>query len=278
MIQTGIYCFTNKINGKQYIGQSINIWDRYKQHQYRYSIIGDSGYNSAIHSAMRKYGWDNFIFEIIEECKIYELDDVEIYYIENLDTLTPNGYNILAGGQLNRPSTRHICPDCGGTKSLNAQRCWGCRIESESQSYIYRVPKDTDWELVYQILDTSFEEVAKKYGYASGNSIKKALKNMGIPHLKKELYDYYHQHYGTHHPAKQKQIERKKEIDEYKAKIAPVAVKQYALNGDYIATYPSINQAARAVGCKSGNISEQIADKRKTAGGYIWKKILGENK
>jgi group I intron endonuclease len=61
-IMTGIYKITNKINGKVYIGQSINIERRWKEH------ISDKRKNSLIHLAIEKYGEKNFNFEIIEEC------------------------------------------------------------------------------------------------------------------------------------------------------------------------------------------------------------------
>ena len=55
----GIYKFTNKINGKIYIGQSIDIEHRRKEHL-RYK---DESY---FHRSLMKYGNDNFDFEILE--------------------------------------------------------------------------------------------------------------------------------------------------------------------------------------------------------------------
>ena len=57
----GIYKITNLINDKKYVGQSIHIDRRWKEHIYQ-------NRNSAIHQAIEKYGIENFIFEIIEEC------------------------------------------------------------------------------------------------------------------------------------------------------------------------------------------------------------------
>lgn len=64
----GIYKITNKINGKIYIGQSINIERRWKEH------IFDNRKNSLIHLAIIKYGKENFSFEVIEECNQKELN------------------------------------------------------------------------------------------------------------------------------------------------------------------------------------------------------------
>lgn len=93
----GIYKFTNKINGKSYIGQSVDIKRRYKEHKTRKTE------NSMFHDAIKEYGFDNFDFSIIELCKVEELDEKEIYYIKEYHTLIPNGYNISEGGYLRHP-------------------------------------------------------------------------------------------------------------------------------------------------------------------------------
>lgn len=102
----GIYKFTNKITNESYIGQSRDIHKRYLQHKNRYDI---DSYNpipkedTYFHSMLRHYGFNNFDFEIIEECSIDELNDKEIYYIEHYNTLYPNGYNKDMGGNTPHP-------------------------------------------------------------------------------------------------------------------------------------------------------------------------------
>lgn len=89
----GIYRITNQINGKVYIGQSVDIARRWKDH--RKAINSDL----PLYRAMRKYGKDNFIFEVIEECSQKELDEKEIYWIKFYDSLNPDkGYNLSSGG------------------------------------------------------------------------------------------------------------------------------------------------------------------------------------
>lgn len=95
----GIYKITNQINGKVYIGQSIHIKQRWKEH------ISDAikEYSDApIHRAIRKYGKENFLFEIIEECDQQELNDKERYWISHFNsTVRGNGYNLTYGGDCN---------------------------------------------------------------------------------------------------------------------------------------------------------------------------------
>lgn len=101
---TGIYCITNKINGKSYVGQSINIEERWKAHKTRPFNENSSQYNKPLYRAIRKYGLENFIFSILEECKKEDLDKAEIFWINRLDTYN-NGYNLTAGGQNARTSS-----------------------------------------------------------------------------------------------------------------------------------------------------------------------------
>ena len=79
----GIYKFTNLINGKIYVGQSRNIERRYKDHLNRAknNFASNNEYNTLIHKAIRKYGVENFSFEILEECSIKELNNKEEYWI-----------------------------------------------------------------------------------------------------------------------------------------------------------------------------------------------------
>lgn len=102
-----IYCYTNKINGKKYIGQTINPEQRYKQHKSSAFNSNDEAYDLPLHRAFRKYGYDNFIYEVLQEAEtIEELNGLEVYYIAHFNTKIPNGYNILDGGNnAPRPKT-----------------------------------------------------------------------------------------------------------------------------------------------------------------------------
>lgn len=97
MAITGIYKITNNINGKSYIGQSIDIENRWKQEKSRAFSLQASAYNNILSQAFRKYGIENFTFEIVETCKPEELNEKEIYYISKFNTYY-EGYNATTGG------------------------------------------------------------------------------------------------------------------------------------------------------------------------------------
>ena len=91
---SGIYKITAKHNNKIYIGQSIDIYERWKSH-WKQVNNGDSSY---IHNAMRKYGKNGFVFEIIEKCSQDVINEREKYWIEYYDSYN-NGYNLTIGGE-----------------------------------------------------------------------------------------------------------------------------------------------------------------------------------
>lgn len=76
----GIYKIENLINHKVYIGQSISIENRLKQH--KSDLKNNRHTNSHLQSSWNKYGEENFIFEIIDLCTEEQLNEKEIYWIE----------------------------------------------------------------------------------------------------------------------------------------------------------------------------------------------------
>lgn len=95
-----IYRITNLINEKSYIGQTIqSLESRIDAHHKN----AQNGSNFAIHRAIRKYGIENFKYEILTFCESnQELNDQESFYISYFNTFTGNknhkGYNMTSGG------------------------------------------------------------------------------------------------------------------------------------------------------------------------------------
>lgn len=96
-----IYCYTNKTNGKCYIGLTKNEAERKIQH-----VRDAMTYNSKrpFHCAIRKYGVDGFAYEVLasleneDELQLKnQLSELEIKYIEQFDSYR-NGYNATFGG------------------------------------------------------------------------------------------------------------------------------------------------------------------------------------
>ena len=83
-------------SGKCYIGITDNYKRRCKQHQ------ANNNYCRLFALAIKKYGWDNFTHEILEEnLTLEEANNKEAEYITKYNSMSPNGYNLKAGGNLN---------------------------------------------------------------------------------------------------------------------------------------------------------------------------------
>ena len=89
---------------KVYIGQTIKtIEKRWKEHIEDATNI-NKDHCKALNQAIRKYNIDDFTNEILLECDDELLDEYEIKYINEYNSLTPNGYNIKLGGSSGKHS------------------------------------------------------------------------------------------------------------------------------------------------------------------------------
>lgn len=94
-----IYCTRNITNDKRYIGQTTRSLNRRKKEH-----IGQANCGSeyAIHQAIRKYGADNFEWNILDHAHSQEeLDEKEKFWIKYYNTFYEGGYNMATGGQSN---------------------------------------------------------------------------------------------------------------------------------------------------------------------------------
>lgn len=88
-MKCGVYRIFNKINGRFYIGSSIDIIKRCKQHAYH--LNSNNHLSRYLQHSWNKYGWNNFEFEIIELCNKDDLLAREQFYLDDLKPL----YNTL---------------------------------------------------------------------------------------------------------------------------------------------------------------------------------------
>lgn len=93
-IKGKIYCITNVLNGKQYVGKTLGtIEKRFKEH------IKEKNRSTErpLYRAMNKYGIENFSIELLEECDYKQLANREQYWIKEKNSYH-NGYNATLGG------------------------------------------------------------------------------------------------------------------------------------------------------------------------------------
>lgn len=96
----GIYKLTSKINNKIYIGKSINLYNRLRQHCNCSKRLVKG--NSYIENVLKKHGWDSFTVEILETIEGFDksqhnniLLERESHYIDLFDSTNIDiGYNL----------------------------------------------------------------------------------------------------------------------------------------------------------------------------------------
>lgn len=110
-----VYKITCLVNGKPYIGQTRQKLNR------RMSGHKRSKVKRGIDAAIEKYGWENFTVEVIETCPVEQLNEREKFWIAELNSKDPNGYNLTDGGSGTNPSDETRAKISASNKGKHSQ-------------------------------------------------------------------------------------------------------------------------------------------------------------
>ena len=94
----GVYAIKNTMSNKYYIGSSIHINERIKCHFY--SLNSNKHFNNDFQNDFNKYGEGAFEFNVIQNCSISELIEVEQYFIDKYNTRCYNKRTSLLGSYI----------------------------------------------------------------------------------------------------------------------------------------------------------------------------------
>ena len=237
-----IYLRTNRYNGKKYVGQAVNIERR--QREWKYLSFRYGG--KAINNARAKYGIDAFDFEILKECEDEEMNKWEMYYIKELNTKVPNGYNMTDGGD--------------GVK--------GCHISEEHKKKISTKLKGKHLS----------EEHKKKIGKANkGKKRSEEYKNnLSVLYRGRSITEETRKKMSEKAKGKKVTEETRKKLSEnhkgkYNTKCSKPILQINRYTNEVIAEFPSIIQVQRDFGYNNGAISKCCKGKLKSAYNFIWK-------
>lgn len=285
----GIYKITNKINNKSYIGQSVNINNRWYVHK----ATKD---DYPIHRAIQKYGKNNFSWEILEECTESQLSEREIYYIAKYNTFmyakNSNGYNLTPGGeQGNTKPVNQYSKDGTFIRRFNSlveaaaaigkmstqissccyKRCLSCG--GYLWSFDGDVPVDYDKEIgklgitidQYDLggkFIRTFETGSKACRVVNTGAERKISKGQIINCCKNDNYSaagYLWRFHGDNPP--------KPYRDRYYCPIL-----QLTKDGQIVNCFNSLDEASRNTNIQKSNITYCLNGKRQSAGGYLWQR------
>ena len=121
---SGIYCIEEKSSNKKYVGSSLDISKRFRDHKGK--LNKNKHENSYLQNSWNKVGESFFIFYLLEECSSDILDEKECFWIDKLNTVDRlYGYNLTYGGNRNKKVSKETCEKIsqsltGKPHSLNA--------------------------------------------------------------------------------------------------------------------------------------------------------------
>lgn len=230
----GIYKITNP-KGKVYIGQSVNIMNRWSQHKKLKE-------KSLLHRSLKKYGLENHKFEVVEECGVEQLNEKELFWTKHFNALHPNGLVLIAGGNYG------VMSDIIKNKIRKSNL--GKTLPQSSKDAIGKANKGNT-----NMLGKSHSDETKNKMRNSHLGKKDSLETI----KKKKLMNL----------GRKKSKKWRNNIS--KSRKDKKIVFKYNKKGKFLKSYISINDASRKTGISVGCISACCNKKTKISHGFIWK-------
>lgn len=141
--ETGIYIITNKVNGKVYIGKTLNFHKRKINYLSAIKHKRIKQINHYFLNAFLKYGTENFSFDVLEVCEVGDLSKRELYWMRHYQsTNRDKGYNLRMDS-----STGMICHQRTRdrlSKTIREQYETGVRSREEMSKRTSEMWKDED--------------------------------------------------------------------------------------------------------------------------------------
>lgn len=223
----GVYKIVNVVNGKFYIGSSVDIENRWKGHIHELNLNQHN--NSHLQNAWNKYGAENFRFEVVEITDIDTVRERETFYLKNTNCTDDNtGYNILdsanigLGVKASDEVRKKLSNSCKGKKNGH----YGKHHSNETKERIAKIKRERGEQnrqarLQQWISEQHICEVCKKtmtVKYGSGRFCSVECKSAYMSAIQKNR-----PHTVEHNKKVSEALKGKKFSDEHKAKISELA-------------------------------------------------------
>lgn len=242
-----IYKITNQKNGMVYIGSSIEVERRWRQHKEASINEKDHHYNYPLMIAFREFGIANFTFEIIDTLPNHQaMIKAEHDWIVKENCVVPNGYN-----QTHQTDSPLLDPVIAKKMSDTKRAKYGKRVcEIDENKNILEI-----WDSLAEAGEETgldrfkISDVCNGKRLTTGNRVFRFLDeadNILIP------------------------VEKVNQVQANRITKASKKVVKMTLEGEILQVYDSIALAAADTGCDSSAISKVCRGQRNKCGGFKW--------
>ena len=150
-----IYVRTNTVNGKQYVGQTVDT----KRRNRDWNNLNWKYGGELIENARVKYTPAAFSFDILKECPDEDMDKWEAYFIDMLNTKIPNGYNLTDGGGGNQGYTWS-----DNARKRQSQKYQGRKLTDEWKEHISEGQRgEKNWNFGGHLSDEQKEKISRAH-------------------------------------------------------------------------------------------------------------------
>jgi group I intron endonuclease len=263
-----IYKIINIISKKCYIGHTKSE-DPNKRFKTHLNMARKGKGCPVLREAIKKYGEENFKFEVIIICFDEDRFHYEKEYIKKYNTMIPNGYNILEGGAggngfKGKKHSEETLKRISESSKLRLQDPLKLEIHKQNVVHYFKNP---DNRLKHSIAMKTSDKWnnAVKEGRVGGASLPDCLRESTNDKISEGVKNYFKSTIDN----KNVNIEKHRKA---MAKSVGKSILQYDLLGNKINRFESIKEAGRFIGKTSaGSIQFVLSGKYKTAYGFMWK-------
>ena len=270
-----IYKITNIINKKIYIGQTIRPEpERWQQHVWNAINNKDNQDCPYLCKAIRKYGKENFIREILEEIPNDQLNKREIFWIDFFNSTNKDiGYNLSKGGNghtlynddeiidaylKNNEKIKQAAYFLGCDRNILSKRlqALGFKTNNNVKITFYNIKKQK-----IKTFDT-LQEAAKEINCKVSVFFRKSHYINGIFFIREDEELTIEEIINNLNP----------QLKDFQA------IEQYDFYGNYITTFENAEKASKQTNINLSSIKQasSLNGNQKTAGGFLWRRKYGE--
>jgi group I intron endonuclease len=288
-MQGVVYKLTNKINGKSYIGQSLNLAKRLRDHKYNAKHLYPSNAKQPIVLAIREFGFENFEVEVLFTSEDFKdktelkkaLYEKEIFFIEKYDTVN-NGYNVTKGGAGMRgykQSAENIervrKMNLGKKHSEEFRKRAGIRAKAywsnpkNRERLSKRMAGENNPMYGVRLIGALNHNYGKPMSEDTKRKLSDAKRGRKMPPPSEET----RRKLSEAHKGKPKSEEHKKKLSEAfmgKPNLKTrKKVYQYTLDGEFVMEWLGVSEVEKQLGIR--HVGCCALGKRNHAGGFVWK-------